>query len=337
MDLRYGPEDDASKLFAEAVAIMARLRAPGGCPWDREQTFASIQPYTLEEAYEVFDAIDRRQWSDLCEELGDLLLQVLFYAQIAAEAGYFGIAEVIASLNAKLIRRHPHVFPPPSATGTTAVHAGQGQDESAQVSGAASSHIDLPVATPLPTLSTINSAQVVRNWEAIKQREKAHRSQSESDGESASALDSVLRSLPALLEARKLGSRARKSGFDWPDVEGLFDKLGEETAELRQAIESSGTIASDGRLDGRPAAGVFPSEAVASEVGDLLFTTVNLARHLEVDPEFALRRSNSKFRRRFALMEAAAQRPLESLSAEELDALWNRVKAAEKSASPMAP
>ncbi len=264
-------------LFAEAVSIMARLRGPDGCPWDREQNFDTIRKYTLEECYEVFDAIERRHWDDLCEELGDLLLQVLFYAQMASDAGYFTIEDVIAGLNRKLIRRHPHVF----------------GDKASVAAGNA-------VKTVLET-EGIDAPQVLRNWDAIKKAEKGTSPKS--------AFDSIPRSLPALMEASKLGGRAQKSGFDWPDLEGIFAKLVEETGELRQAIAE-------------PAS----SEAVLSEVGDMLFTTVNLARRLGVDPEFALRHTNGKFRRRFAAMEAAASLPLETMSPEQLEALWSQAK-----------
>jgi ATP diphosphatase len=272
---------DSAVLFAEAVNIMARLRGPDGCAWDREQSFDSIRKYTLEESYEVLDAIERRHWSDLSEELGDLLLQVLFYAQMASEAGYFTIADVIAGLNRKLIRRHPHVF-------------------GDQASVAAGNAVESPLET-----AGIDSSQVLRNWDAIKRAEKPHQP----------GLDGVPRGLPALLEAGKLGSRAHKSGFDWPDVEGIFAKLDEETHELRQAIR-----------DHPPS-----SEAILSEVGDMLFTVVNLARHLKVEPEFALRHTNAKFRRRFAAMEAASPRPLEALSADQLELLWSQAKLAESS------
>jgi nucleoside triphosphate diphosphatase len=278
---------DPAALFAEAVNIMSRLRGPGGCPWDREQTFDTIRKYTLEECYEVFDAIERRHWLDLCEELGDLLLQVLFYAQMASEPGYFTIADVIAGLNRKLVRRHPHVF---------------GDDASVAAGNA--------VTSPLET-SDIDSGQVLRNWDAIKRAEK----------QGSSALDSIPRALPALMEASKLGSRAQKSGFDWPDVEGIFAKLEEETGELRQAIEE------------HPASSSPAPEAIVSEVGDLLFTLVNLARRLHVEPEFALRHTNGKFRRRFAAMEAASSQPLETMSAARLESLWSQAKLAE-SASP---
>jgi ATP diphosphatase len=287
MNSERDPAPDSAALFAEAVSIMARLRGPDGCAWDREQTFDTIRKYTLEESYEVFDAIERQNWTDLCEELGDLLLQVLFYAQMASEPGYFTITDVITALNRKLIRRHPHVF----------------GDEASAAAGNA-------VASPLHT-ENIDSSQVLRNWEAIKRAEKTQ--------PTASALDGIPRSLPAMLEAGKLGSRAHKSGFDWPDVEGIFTKLEEETAELRRAIDSPS-----------PA-----PEEVVSEVGDMLFTLVNLARHLKVEPEFALRHTNAKFRRRFAAMEAASAEPLEALSAAQLESLWRQAKLAESpTASP---
>ncbi len=267
-------------LFAEAVAIMAQLRAPGGCPWDREQTFASIRKYTLEETYEVLDAIDREHWADLADELGDLLLQVLFYAEMAAEAGHFGIADVIAGLNRKLIRRHPHVF------GEKASAAAGNRAEGLATDG-------------------IGAGQVLRNWEEIKKREKNPLA------EGAGLLDSVSRSMPALSEAGKIGSKAAKVGFDWPDVQGVVEKLREECGELEAEIAS-----------GNP-------DASGEELGDLLFTAANLARHLKVDPELALRDANAKFRRRFAAMESATERPLEALSLPELEALWSSTKQTE--------
>ena len=269
----------AADPLAEAIAIMARLRAPDGCPWDREQTFDSIKRHTLEETYEVFDAIERRAWPDLKDELGDLLLQVLFYAQMASEAGYFNIDDVAANLNAKLIRRHPHIF------------AG------AQVAG---------------------SDAVLRNWEQIKHAEKQSSTASQN-----SMLDDIPRSMPALMEAGKLGSRAAKVGFDWPDTGGLFDKLQEEIAELH--AELAHPIASQS------------SAAIEAELGDLLFTAVNLARHLKVDPESALRATNAKFRRRFAAMESAAgsSDALAASTPSQLEILWNQAKNA--TSKPPAP
>src|SRR5665213_521535 len=258
----------ASASLARAVAIMAKLRGPDGCPWDREQTFDTIKRHTLEETYEVFDAIERRAWPDLKDELGDLLLQVLFYAQMAADAGYFNIADVADTLNAKLIRRHPHVF------------------------------ADTVASTP---------DAVLRNWEQIKVEEK----KSSPAGESM--LDEVPRSMPATLEAHKLGSKAAKVGFDWPDSSGLFAKMDEEIAELMVEVEAK------------------HSENVEAEFGDLMFTAMNLARHLNVDAESALRRSNAKFRARFAAMERAAggRDGLERLAPDELESLWAKAKSSE--------
>jgi XTP/dITP diphosphohydrolase/ATP diphosphatase len=259
--------------LTEAVAIMARLRGPDGCPWDREQTFDTIKRHTLEETYEVFDAIERRAWPELKDELGDLLLQVLFYAQMAAEAGYFDIGDVAAGLNAKLVRRHPHVFP---------------------VEGKLADADDADA--------------VLRNWEQIKRAEKL-----ETAAGAPSGLDEIPRTMPAMLEAGKLGSRAAKVGFDWPNAEGLFEKLQEEMAELKAEL-----AAGDGSRQ----------ERVGEEVGDVLFTAVNLARHLKVDTESALRAANAKFRARFRAMEAVAggYDALAGLTPEELDALWNRAK-----------
>jgi ATP diphosphatase len=273
--------------FAEAVAIMNRLRSPDGCPWDREQTFDSVRKYTLEETYEVFDAIERRDWPALKDELGDLLLQVLFYSQMASEAGSFTIEDVIAGLNRKLIRRHPHVF--------------------GEAAAAAAGNS----ATGLDT-ENIDARQVLHNWEEIKKLERSGRLPP--DGPALEGrLDTVPRSMPALSEAAKLGSKAAKSGFDWPDVSGLMGKLREETAEIEAEL---------------PGASNNP-QAITEELGDLLFTAVNLARHLKIDPELALRDTNAKFRRRFSSMETASPQPLEGLAPDELESLWNRAKLAE--------
>jgi MazG family protein len=288
---------DAGRAFAEAVAIMARLRGPGGCPWDREQTFDSIRKYTLEETCEVLDAIERRDWANLKEELGDLLLQVLFYAEMAAEPGYFTIAEVVEGLNRKLIRRHPHVF---------------GDEASAAAGNSASAGM---------ATSGIDASQVLRNWEQIKRAEKP-------GAENQSLLDSVPRSFPALMEAAKLGAKAAKVGFDWPDAEGVFAKLGEEIAELREAIAARDSNASAKSSSAKTSAS-NSEDPVAGELGDLLFTVVNLARRLGVDPELALRQTNRKFRRRFAAMEVATEIPLERQPPERLDALWVGAKLVE--------
>jgi MazG family protein len=277
----------AAELFKQSAAIMARLRAPGGCPWDREQTFDTIRKYTLEEAYEVFDAIERRDFPHLEEELGDLLLQVLFYAEMAANEGHFTIAEVLDHLNRKLIRRHPHVFGEEASKA-----AGNEADVDAAVEG--------------------SSAAVLRNWEEIKQAENRRKeAKAGPQAEAASRLDSVQRAMPALAEAAKLGAKAQKSGFDWPSWRELLPKLEEETRELEAEASSND-----------PAR----KPAVEAELGDLLFTVVNLGRHLGVDAEMALRGCNLRFRQRFREMERAASRPLEELSPDELEALWSQAK-----------
>jgi MazG family protein len=272
----------AAALFEQSVAIMARLRAPGGCPWDREQSFDSVRKYTLEETYEVFDAIERRDWPHLAEELGDLLLQVLFYAEMAANDGHFSIDDVIDHLNNKLVRRHPHVFGEEASWA-----AGNRAEVDAAVEG--------------------SSAAVLRNWEEIKLAEKRPAATTEP----VSRLDSVQRAMPALAEAAKLGAKARKSGFDWPNWRDLLPKLVEETAELEAEAASDD-----------PAR----KPAVEAELGDLLFTVVNLGRHLGVDAEMALRGCNRRFRQRFSAMELASERPLEELSPDELEALWAAAK-----------
>ncbi len=278
----------AAALFQESAAIMARLRAPGGCPWDREQSFDTIRKYTLEEVYEVFDAIERRDFPHLAEELGDLLLQVLFYAEMAANEGQFTIADVLDHLNRKLIRRHPHVF---GAEASRA--AGNQADVNADVEGSA--------------------AAVLRNWEDIKAAEKALKPAVSSGGQDAAAsrLDVVQRALPALAEAAKLGAKAQKAGFDWPDWRDLLPKIAEETAELEAEAASSD-----------PAR----KPAIEAELGDLLFTAVNLGRHLGVDAEMALRGCNLRFRQRFREMEQASTRPLEELAPAELETLWAEAK-----------
>jgi len=286
MNSSDAPNPDATAAaFTEAVAIMHRLRSPGGCPWDREQTFDSIRKYTLEETYEVLDAIERQDWAGLKDELGDLLLQVLFYAEMAAETGHFAIGDVIEGLNRKLVRRHPHVF----------------GEEAAAAAGNSASGLEV---------EGIDSAQVLRNWDAIKTREQARKPEPEG------RLDAVPRSMPALAEALKLGSKAAKAGFDWPNVSGLMAKLHEETAELEIEIEE----------------GESARSKASQELGDLLFTAVNLARHLKIDPELALRDANARFRSRFRAMETTSAQPLEKLSPEELEALWADAKRQEREA-----
>jgi ATP diphosphatase len=270
--------------FERAVSIMARLRGPGGCPWDREQTFDSIKPYTVEETYEVLEAIDNRDWNELPAELGDLMLQVLFYSQMANEQDKFSIDDVLDRLSNKLVSRHPHVFG------------------------------DVKADT---------SSDVLRNWDAIKIKEKEQ--QGSPQQQSQSALAGVSPAMPALLEAHKLSSRASKVGFDWPDVNGLFEKLEEEVQELQQELKQLSKPNSEGEPN-----------PIEEEIGDLFFVLVNLARHLSVDPESALKKTNRKFRRRFHWMENQLNlsgRTAKEASMEELESLWQQAKESERSSA----
>jgi ATP diphosphatase len=271
------PSRDIQRL----VEIMAALRAPeGGCPWDLQQTFATIVPYTLEEAYEVADAIERGDFADLRDELGDLLLQVVFHARMAEEAGRFDFGGVVEAITTKLIRRHPHVF---------ADARGLSPDE------------------------------VKALWGRIKAEERRERAgQGVAPERRASALSGVPIALPALTRALKLQEKAGKVGFDWNDARAVLAKLREEMDEIEAEIEA--------RDAGK----------VADEVGDLLFAVANLARHLHVDPEGALRGANAKFERRFGHIEArlaAAGRPLEEASLDDMEALWNEAKRLERAGS----
>ncbi|MDP0925597.1 nucleoside triphosphate pyrophosphohydrolase [Paracoccus onubensis] len=262
---------NAGAEITRLIDIMAELRDPKtGCPWDIEQDFASISPYTIEEAHEVADAIDRKAWDELPGELGDLLLQVVFHAQMAQEQGMFDFADCAAAISDKLIFRHPHVF------------GDESRDKSAE--------------------------QQVKDWEAIKAVERAGKAE-------RGTLDGVALGLPALTRAVKLQNRAARVGFDWPDAANVLDKIAEETAELVEARDHLG-----------------PDE-LEEEFGDLLFVMANLARHLKIDPEQALRRANTKFTRRFQAIEAALasdnRRPEDSDLA-EMDRLWDQAKLAEK-------
>jgi nucleoside triphosphate diphosphatase len=287
----------AGEAFAESVAIMARLRGPGGCPWDREQSFDSIRKYTLEETYEVLDAIERRDWPNLAEELGDLLLQVLFYAQMAADEGRFTIADVLETLNRKLVRRHPHVF---------------GEEASAAAGNLAVVNADVDGS----------AARVLANWEQIKGAEKPA-------AVKGSMLDAVQRAQPALAEAAKLGSKAAKVGFDWGHWRDLLAKVSEETNELVAAVEAREAAEKQipfGNDRQEKQMQVQEHSEVEAELGDLLFTAVNLGRHLGVDAEMALRGTNARFRARFREMELTAAGPLAELPPAELEALWSGAK-----------
>jgi MazG family protein len=264
--------ENAGAKFEELVRVMARLRAPGGCPWDRKQTFDSIKAYTLEETHEVMDAIDRKDWPNLAEELGDLLLQPVFLAEIAAEQKLFTIEDSLDAINQKLVRRHPHIF----------------GDASAE--------------TP---------EDVKQRWDEIKKQEKAE----QGNGQSGSMLDGILRSLPALVEAEKISKKAAAAGFEWPNVNGVLEKLQEEAAELTQAQQGA------------------TREGLEHEVGDLLFTLVNLARFLHVDPEQALRKTNARFRRRFSFVEqqiAAEGKTFENTPLDRMEEHWQAAKRQEK-------
>jgi len=260
--------EEAGRLFARFVELIARLRAPGGCPWDREQTHDTVKPMTIEEAYEVAHAIDERDDAELAGELGDLLLQVVFHANIAQERRAFTVREVLARVSEKMVRRHPHVF---------------GDDDAA------------------------TSGEVLRNWEAIKAEERAAKGKDD-----ASMLDSVHAGLPAVMEAFQMSTKVARVGFDWKDADDALVKLDEEVVELREAIRD----------------GADP-RAVAEEVGDLVFTAVNVARLASVDPESALKAANRKFRRRFRFVEdglrATGRKPAEA-TLEEMEALWTKAK-----------
>ena len=271
-----------SRDIRRLIEIMAALRDPiAGCPWDIEQTFASIAPFTIEEAYEVADAIERGAIEDLREELGDLLLQVVFHAQMAEEAGMFDFGGVVEAITAKLVRRHPHVFGDAEARNSMAVKA---------------------------------------LWGRIKADEKRAKSEARANrglpGEAAAgALDGVPLSMPALTRAMKLQERASKVGFDWNDVRAVMAKVREELAEVEAEIAKGS------------------AQSLAGEVGDLLFAAVNLARHVKVDPEAALRGANAKFERRFGHIEnrlAEGGRTPESASLDEMESLWLEAKAKER-------
>jgi tetrapyrrole methylase family protein/MazG family protein len=267
--------------FEKLVAVQARLRAPNGCPWDREQTHQSLRTYLIEEAYEVLEALESGDDAKFAEEMGDLLLQIVFHSQIAREEGRFTVAEVIRDIHDKMIRRHPHVF------GKT--HAK-------------------------------DSAEVLRNWEQIKAEERrssAKKSDSkpaEGDVREGSLLDGVSRALPGTLEGFQLTRKASRIGFDWEEVGGVFDKLLEETEELKKASKEQDQL----RME--------------EELGDLLFAAVNLSRFLKIDPEIALKKANAKFSRRFRAMERLARksgREFKDLPREEMEALWDATKLAE--------
>jgi tetrapyrrole methylase family protein/MazG family protein len=271
---RKGKRSPASPgpAFEKLVALMATLRAPNGCPWDREQSHSTLRTYLLEEAYEVLDALDSGDNAKFADELGDLLLQVLFHAQIAAEENRFAINDVIRAIHDKMVRRHPHVF------GNT--HAK-------------------------------TSTEVLRNWELLKREERRASGSPSTEKQPDSILDGVPRTLPALLEGFQLTRKAARVGFDWDSTEGIFAKLEEESAELRAALKSE-----------TPA-------RIESEMGDILFVVVNLARFLKIDPELALKKSNQKFARRFREMERLAREQglaFQNVPRPQMESLWEKSK-----------
>ncbi len=256
------PNENGKYGFAQFLNVISILRSPQGCPWDREQTHKSIRNELLEESYEVADAIDRADTADLCEELGDVLLQVVMHSQMAKEYGEFDISDVIDGVCRKMINRHPHVF-------------GNAVAET--------------------------SEQVLNNWDANKKVEKHQQSYTDT-------LKAVPAAFPALMRAAKVQKRASRAGFDWPDVNGAFEKISEESAELASAVKNNNP------------------ESISEELGDLLFSVVNAARFLKVNPEEALQKSTEKFISRFNTVEALANGNLENLSLSELDKLWEKAK-----------
>ena len=261
--------------FEKLVEIMTTLRGPNGCPWDKQQDFNSLKPMLVEEVYEVLEAVENNDFDGMSEELGDLLLHVVFHAQLGKESGKFDIDTVIGKISDKLVRRHPHVFG------------------------------DEPASTP---------EEVIKNWEAIKAQEKAEKLKNRTP-EQRSLLEGIPSKLPAIHEAHQISARAARVGFDWPDVDGIFEKLQEEVRELKEVISSGRDEDKRDRLE--------------DEIGDLLFVIVNIARYLKIDSESALKRANRKFKTRFQYMEkqlAEQGKSLEQSSLDEMEALWQKAK-----------
>jgi tetrapyrrole methylase family protein/MazG family protein len=268
--------ESAGEWFEKLVALQTQLRAPGGCPWDREQTHESLRKYLVEETYEVLDAMQEKDAREFASELGDLLLQVVFHSVLAEEAGRFTIADVIESIHTKMVRRHPHVF---------------------------------------GNVKAKTSAEVLKNWEQLKAEERAAEGKP-GRGKDESVLAGVSRSLPAALEAYELTRRAAKIGFDWDNVEGIFEKIEEEKREIISAIGA--------RENDNPA-------RIEEEAGDLLFVAVNVARFLDVNPEIALKKANRKFKERISWMESAARgegKRLADLPRARMEVLWDESKKA---------
>jgi tetrapyrrole methylase family protein / MazG family protein len=278
------PPFTAGEWFEKLAAVQARLRAPDGCPWDREQTHASLRTYLIEEAYEVLEALESDDDAKFAEEMGDLLLQIVFHSQIAKEEGRFTVSDVIREIHDKMVRRHPHVFGEKRAK---------------------------------------DSAEVLKNWEQIKKEERRAAAgkkagDSKQEGKAGSLLDGVSRALPAALEGFQLTRRAARIGFDWDNVEGVFEKMSEESSELREAVSAKDARRSE------------------EEMGDLLFAAVNLARFLHIDPEIALKKANAKFSSRFRRMEdlsANSGKALADVPRAQMEEFWETAKRAEKNDS----
>jgi MazG family protein len=270
------------KTFEDLVALMDRLRSPDGCPWDREQTYATLAPMLLEEAYEAFDALEEARQGrpdDLREELGDLLFQITFFARVAKERGEFNIDDVIEQVHEKMVRRHPHVF---------------GETKAG------------------------DSAEVLRNWEAIKAEEKRAARKDAAEAADASILDGVSTKAPALMEAHQISTKVARVGFDWTEIKDIFEKLQEEVDELRAAIETHENSKDEA-----------DHAHVREEIGDLLFVVTNIARRLSVEPEAALKLSNRKFRKRFSYIERRLReqdRKFDETTLGELEEFWQEAK-----------
>jgi tetrapyrrole methylase family protein/MazG family protein len=275
------PRLTAGEWFERLAEVQERLRAPNGCPWDREQTHASLRTYLIEEAYEVLEALESGDDAKFAEEMGDLLLQIVFHSQIAKEEGRFTVSDVIREVHDKMVRRHPHVFGEKRAK---------------------------------------DSAEVLKNWEQSKKEERAAAGEKNGNGsreeaKDASLLDGVSKALPAALEGFQLTRRAARIGFDWDNVEGVFEKMNEEAGELRQALRAK------------------DAHKAEEEMGDLLFAAVNLARYLHIDPEIALKKANTKFSMRFRRMEELAAKSgtaLADVPRGQMEELWDTAKRAEK-------
>ena len=351
-----GPHLHVGPAFEKLVAVMTRLRAPNGCPWDREQTHATLRTYLIEEAYEVLDALDSTDDAKFAEELGDLLLQVLFHAQIAQEEGRFSISDVISEIYEKMIRRHPHVFGKKRAKDAAEVlrnreiiKAEERQAKSSVAQGFS------PEAFP-PRTQAANKGKFP-SPAALSSSSTSSTSSSSSTSpnistDNESLLDGVPRTLPALLEALQLTRKAARIGFDWPNLHGIFAKLEEEIHELQSALvdasRSGGSLDPSAAPQGksaRPApfsstsftSSTSDSSAIESEVGDLLFVAVNLARFLNLDPEIALKKSSAKFSRRFREMERIAREQgatLAQVPRPQMESLWDQAKLREQSSLP---